>query len=45
MRRHGLTGVHDAGVTVDSWKLYKEFADQGKLTTRIYGMIAGWRNL
>jgi len=41
MRSHGLTGVHDAGVTVDSWKLYKNFADQDKLTTRIYGMIAG----
>lgn len=41
MRQHGLTSVHDAGVGVDTWKLYKSFADSGKLTTRIYGMVAG----
>jgi len=41
MRSHGLTGVHDAGVSVQDWELYKSFADQNKLTTRIYGMIAG----
>ncbi|MBN2730849.1 MAG: amidohydrolase, partial [Balneolaceae bacterium] len=41
MRQYGLTSVHDAGVGVDTWKLYKSFADNGKLTTRIYGMIAG----
>lgn len=41
MRSHGLTSVHDAGVGVDSWNLYKEFADQDSLTTRIYGMISG----
>ena len=41
MAAHGLTSVHDAGVSVDAWNLYKEFADQGKLKTRIYGMISG----
>lgn len=41
MRSHGLTSVHDAGVGVETWELYKEFANSGKLTTRIYGMIAG----
>ena len=37
----GLTGVHDAGVGVDTWERYKAFADAGKLKTRIYGMISG----
>jgi len=41
MRSHGLTSVHDAGVTIEDWRLYKTFADQDSLTTRIYGMIAG----
>ncbi|NGP89328.1 amidohydrolase [Fodinibius halophilus] len=41
MRSHGLTGAHDAGVSVEAWELYKDFADNGKLTTRIYGMISG----
>lgn len=35
----GLTSVGDAGVTVADDRIYREFADQGKLTTRIYGMI------
>jgi predicted amidohydrolase YtcJ len=41
MRSHGLTGVHDAGVGVDTWNMYKNFADRDSLTTRIYGMISG----
>lgn len=41
MRSKGLTSVHDAGVGIDTWNMYKEFADEGKLTTRIYGMISG----
>ncbi len=41
MRSHGLTSVHDAGVGVESWNIYKQFADQDSLTTRIYGMISG----
>jgi predicted amidohydrolase YtcJ len=41
MRSHGLTSVHDAGIGVDTWKMYKNFADGENLTTRIYGMISG----
>jgi hypothetical protein len=41
MRSHGLTGVHHAGIFKNTWELYKDFADQGKLTTRIYAMIRG----
>lgn len=41
MHSHGLTSVHDAGTDTPTWQLYKQFADQGKLTTRIYAMIAG----
>lgn len=39
MRSHGLTSVHDAGVDVQSWNLYKQFADKDSLTTRIYAML------
>ncbi len=38
---YGVTSVHDAGVGVGTWELYKDFAVQGKLQTRIYGMISG----
>jgi hypothetical protein len=41
MAKMGITSVHDAGVGVQAWELYKQFADQGKAKTRIYGMIAG----
>ena len=41
MVRMGITSVHDAGVGVDTWEMYKNFADNGKLITRIYGMISG----
>jgi len=41
MAKEGLTSVHDAGVGVKTWELYKEFADSEKLTARIYGMISG----
>lgn len=41
MRSRGLTSVHHAGIYKDTWELYKEFADQGKLTTRVYAMIRG----
>ncbi|SOY64939.1 amidohydrolase [Cupriavidus taiwanensis] len=39
MNALGLTAAGDAGVTVAEDRIYREFADQGKLTTRIYGMI------
>ncbi|MEX0844491.1 MAG: amidohydrolase [Balneolaceae bacterium] len=35
----GLTSVHDASMGVDTWNLYKEFADSGKMKARIYAMI------
>lgn len=35
----GLTSVHDAGVDVGSDRLFRAYADQGKLTTRVYAMI------
>lgn len=41
MSSHGLTAVHDAGVSVRDWRLYKHFADRDCLTTRIYAMISG----
>jgi predicted amidohydrolase YtcJ len=41
MARVGLTSVHDAGITVGADKLYRDYADHGKLTARIYAMIGG----
>ncbi len=41
IRSKGLTSVHDAGVGVDTWNLYKQFADEDSLTVRIYAMISG----
>lgn len=41
MARMGLTSVHDAGIGAETWNLYKAFADEGKMTTRIYAMISG----
>lgn len=35
----GLTSVHDAGVGVKQDKLYRDYADHGKLKTRVYAMI------
>jgi predicted amidohydrolase YtcJ len=41
MGRVGLTTVHDAGVTAAEDRLYRDYADHGTLTTRVYGMIGG----
>ena len=41
MRSLGLTSVHDAGIPESVYKLYEQFADEGKLTTRIYAMVGG----
>ncbi|GAB5407924.1 MAG: amidohydrolase [Balneolaceae bacterium] len=41
MASEGITSAHDAGVDIKTWDLYKEFADNELLTTRIYGMISG----
>lgn len=35
----GLTSVHDAGIGVMEDRLMRSYADQGKLTTRVYAMI------
>lgn len=37
----GLTSVHDAGIGVGADRLYRDYADHGKLTARIYAMIGG----
>ncbi len=41
MAKHGITSVHDARTDIYEWELYKQFADEGRLLTRIYAMIAG----
>ena len=37
----GLTGVADAGIDLDNYTLYRQYAEAGKLTARIYAMIRG----
>lgn len=44
LRSLGITSTHDAGVSHAAYLLYKSFADQNLLTTRIYGMISGVGN-
>lgn len=41
MASMGLTSAHDAGAGITTWDLYKKFADEGRLKTRIYVMISG----
>lgn len=45
--RLGLAGVHDAGVSAEDLRAYRELLAEGKLPVRIYAMIAGpgplWR--
>ena len=41
MAKLGITSVHDARTDSYEWDLYKRFADEGRLKTRIYAMIAG----
>jgi predicted amidohydrolase YtcJ len=40
MNSVGLTGVGDAGVGADGIASYRQLADQGRLTVRVYAMIA-----
>ncbi len=35
----GLTGVSDAGIDLQNYQLYRQYADAHKLTARIYAMI------
>jgi predicted amidohydrolase YtcJ len=37
----GLTGVHEAGTSLQVMRLYRSFIDQGKMTLRIYAMADG----
>ena len=37
----GLTGVHDAGVSLEDLARYRRFADAGKLPLRVYAMADG----
>lgn len=39
--RLGLTGVHDAGVSLDTLKLMRSLADAGRLPIRVYAMADG----
>ena len=39
--RVGLTSVHDAGIDTGNDRLYRDYADHGKLTARVYAMIGG----
>lgn len=39
--RYGLTGVHDAGVSLDDLAMYRRFADAGRLPLRITAMADG----
>lgn len=41
----GLTGVHDAGITPETWRLYRMFGDEGRLTSRIAAMAGGMEAL
>jgi len=41
LARLGVTGVHDMGVTPGAWALYRNFADEGRLTVRITAYAAG----
>jgi predicted amidohydrolase YtcJ len=39
--RHGLTGVHEAGVDLGAVALYRQAIDAGRFPLRLYGMIGG----
>lgn len=41
MTRHGLTGVHDAGVSRDTLALYLELIERDEFDTRAYVMVPG----
>lgn len=39
--RHGLTGVHDMGVSADGLRRYRALADAGRMPLRIYALADG----
>lgn len=40
----GLTGVHDAGIDMRTYRLYQELGREGQLPLRVYAMLADDRN-
>ncbi|MFQ3664575.1 MAG: amidohydrolase family protein [Sphingomonadaceae bacterium] len=41
LAEHGVTGLHDMGVTPEDWNLYRALGDSGRLTARITAYAAG----
>lgn len=41
MSTYGLTGVHDAGISAETWALFQEFNTMDPLPVRIYAMVGG----
>jgi predicted amidohydrolase YtcJ len=41
--QHGLTGVHDAGITLQQLQRYRRLADRGEMPLRIHAMADGDR--
>ena len=41
LARVGLTGVTDPGIDEATFRLYQRYADEGRLSARIYAMISG----
>lgn len=39
--RVGITSVHDAGIDVATFQLYRKRAEEGRLSARIYAMVDG----
>lgn len=39
--RQGITGVHDAGVTLDKLRRFQHFIDNNAFPLRVYAMLAG----
>lgn len=37
----GLTGVHDAGISIEELSIYRELAASGQLPIRVYAMLGG----
>lgn len=40
-RRYGLTGVHEAGLSLDVARRYQAAIDAGRFPLRVYGMVGG----
>lgn len=41
LARHGVTSVHDMGVSPADWNLYRAFGDSGRLAVRVTAYAAG----